>query len=219
MRPWVYDWVFLKFNVRGIFMNLALKKAIINWALVILALLLVVGCSRNSSYTGGNQNQKNTTTNGQQNTTSNNSTPSSSISTSSDASKSIIYKNTQYGFNFKLPASWSGYTIVTKQWEGIANNGSTAVETGPIISIRDPKWTNGTPRQDIPIMVFTLNQWNSLKQGVFHIGAAPVDPTELGRNNNYVFALPARYNYANLPGTEDVENILAGNPLQIAPIK
>ena len=198
-------------------MNVALKKAMLKWALVTLALLLVVGCARTSSSTDGNQNQKNTTTNGQQHTTSNKSTPPSSTPTSSDASKSIIYKNTQSGFTFKLPSSWNGYTIVTSQWEGIASNGSKAIETGPIISIRDPKWTKETPRQDIPIMVFTLNQWNALKQEVFHIGAAPVDPTELGRNNYYVFALPARYNFANLPGTEEVQSILAGNPLQTTP--
>jgi len=206
------------FNVRRIFMNLALKKSILKWAIVTLALILIMGCSRNSSPTGGNQHQKNTTTSGQQNATSNNSTPSSS--TSSDASKSIVYKNTKYGFSFKLPASWRGYSIITSQWEGIANeNGSTVDETGPIISIRNPKWTKETPRQDIPIMVFTFNQWNSLKQGVFHIGAAPVDPTELGRNNYYMFALPARYNYAFLPGYEDVEKILAGNPLQTTQLK
>jgi hypothetical protein len=198
-------------------MNLALKKSLLTWALVTLALIPMIGCSRNSSPSNRNQNQKTTTTSGQQNTTSNNSTSSSSISASSDASKLIVYKNTQYGFSFKLPANWSGYTIITTQWEGVANgnlNGSTLAETGPIISIRDPKWTKNTPRQDIPIMVFTLSQWNSLKQEQFHIGAAPFDPTELGRNNYYVFALPARYNYAFLPGFEDVENILADNPLQ-----
>ncbi|MED4228781.1 hypothetical protein [Neobacillus cucumis] len=201
-------------------MNLALKKSIVKWVLVALALILIMGCSRNDSPSGGNQNQKNTTTSGQQNSSSNNSTPTSSTSTSTDASKSIVYKNTKYGFSFKLPASWRGYSIIISQWEGTANETSSTVnETGPIISIRDPKWTEETPRQDIPIMVFTLNQWNSLKQGVFHIGAAPVDPTELGLNNYYVFALPARYNYAFLPGYEDVEKILAGNPLETSQIK
>ncbi|MFC6604544.1 PsbP-related protein [Ectobacillus funiculus] len=155
-------------------MNLALKKSILKWALVTLVLILMIGCSRNSSPANGDQNQKTTTTSGQQNTTSDNSNPASSSSTSSVASKSIVYKNTQYGFSFNLPASWSGYSIITSQWEGIGgSNGSTVVETGPIISIRDPKWTEKNPRQDIPIMVFTLNQWNSLKQEVFHIGAAP----------------------------------------------
>jgi len=199
-------------------MNLALKKSIFKWALVTLAFTLLMGCSRNSSTTGSNQTHKNNTTSVKQNTSSNNSTPPSS--TSSDESKSIVYKNTKYGFSFKLPASWRSYYVITSQWEGIANeNGSTVDEVGPIISIRDPKWTKETPRQDIPIMVFTITQWDSLKQGVFHIGAAPVDPTELGRNNYYVFALPARYNYAFLPGYVDVEKILAGKPLQTTQLK
>ncbi|WP_338448491.1 hypothetical protein R4Z09_19995 [Niallia oryzisoli] len=201
-------------------MNVALKKTILKWALVTSVLFLIIGCSRNSNPTSGNQDQENPTTSERQNTTSDKPDPSSSAS--SDASKSIVYQNTQYGFSFNLPLSWSGYSIITDQWEGIAANGgpsgSTVVETGPILSIRDPKWTKETPRQDIPIMVFTLNQWNSLKQEEFHIGAAPLDPTELGRNNHYVFALPARYNYAFLPGYEDVEKILAGNPLQITQI-
>ena len=63
-------------------------------------------------------------------------------------------------------------------------------------------------------MVFTLAQWNALQQGKFHIGAAPIGPTELGRNSNYVFALPARYNYAFLNGYQEVENILKGKPLK-----
>ncbi|AET67798.1 hypothetical protein Desor_2196 [Desulfosporosinus orientis DSM 765] len=64
-------------------------------------------------------------------------------------------------------------------------------------------------------MIFTLDQWNSLQQGKYHIGPAPIDPSELGRNNSYVFALPARYNYAVLAGVQEVESILDGHPLEI----
>jgi hypothetical protein len=63
-------------------------------------------------------------------------------------------------------------------------------------------------------MVFTLEQWNSLQQEKFHIGAAPIGPSELGRNNSYVFALPARYNFSFLKGYEEVESILNTHPLQ-----
>jgi hypothetical protein len=62
-------------------------------------------------------------------------------------------------------------------------------------------------------MIFTLEQWSSLEKGEFHIGAAPIGPTILGQNNEYVFALPARYNFAFLEGYEEVENILDNNPL------
>jgi len=133
---------------------------------------------------------------------------------------SIVYKNTQYGFNFSLPASWKGYSIVTGKWEGYTPGGpegNQIVETGPMVSIRHPQWTAENPRQDIPIMVFTFDQWNSLQQGKFYISAAPVGPSELGRNTKYVFALPARYNHAFPTGFEEVEKILASNPLRGSP--
>jgi hypothetical protein len=128
-----------------------------------------------------------------------------------------VYKNTQYGFKFSLPASWKGYSIVNSKWDGLAiagESGEKVIETGPIITIRDPKWTKQAPKQDIPIMVFTINQWNSLQQEAFHIGAAPIGPSKLGQNNSYVFALPARYNFSFPPGYEEVEKILEGKPLQ-----
>lgn len=130
---------------------------------------------------------------------------------------SIVYRNTKYGFSFSLPESWKVYSIVTGKWEGPAIGGPQSgenVETGPMISIRHPQWTPENQRQDIPIMIFTPDQWNSLQQGKFHIGAAPVGPKELARNTRYVFALPARYNYAFPPGYEEVEKILESNPLQ-----
>ena len=63
-------------------------------------------------------------------------------------------------------------------------------------------------------MVLTVSQWNLLQQEKFHIGAAPVNPSELGRNIRYVFALPARYNYAFPTGYKEVEQILRDDPLQ-----
>lgn len=104
------------------------------------------------------------------------------------------------------------------KWEGLAIGGPQSgetVETGPMISIRHPQWTPENQRQDIPIMIFTLDQWNSLLQGKFHIGAAPVGPKELGSNTRYVFTLPARYNFAFPTGYEEVEKILESNPLQV----
>jgi hypothetical protein len=62
-------------------------------------------------------------------------------------------------------------------------------------------------------MVFTRLQWDSLQDEAFHIGAAPIGPSELGRNGRYVFALPARYNYAYPVGFEEVDQILSRQPL------
>lgn len=121
----------------------------------------------------------------------------------------IVYTNEYYGFDFVLPLSWEGYTVVVEQWEGYGK--TTAF--GPIIMLRHPHWTEKVPRQDIPILVLTLEQWESMQQEQFHIGAAPINPSELGRNNRYVFALPARYNFSFLEGYEEVDTILAKQPL------
>jgi hypothetical protein len=134
-----------------------------------------------------------------------------------EVADSIVYNNTQYGFDFTLPLSWKDYSIINSKWEGSAiegEPGQVVGETGPIISIRHPKWTTANPRQDIPIMVFTQEQWNLLQQEKFHIGAAPIGPSELGHNTKYVFALPARYNFAFPEGVEEVQKILEGNPLR-----
>ncbi len=133
-----------------------------------------------------------------------------------EESGSVAYQNDQYGFTFALPESWKDYTIVMSKWEGLSIGGESeqVVSSGPIISIRNPKWTEVNPYQDIPIMVFTTAQWNELQQDKFHIGAAPIGPSELGHNSSYVFALPARYNFAFPAGVEDVENILKGNPMK-----
>lgn len=125
----------------------------------------------------------------------------------------ILYENTEYGFTFTLPKSWGDYQIVSDTWEGISEQNNT-IEHGAILTIRHPQWSEEKPRQDIPILIFTLTQWSSLEKGEFHIGAAPVGPTLLGQNNEYVFALPARYNFAFLEGYEEVETILANQPLQ-----
>lgn len=130
-----------------------------------------------------------------------------------EKAESVAYVNNEYGFKFSLPESWEGYSIVTDKWEGSAPESSQS-ETGPTIKIRHPRWKTEEPRQDIPVMVLTVAQWDALQQGKFHIGAAPVGPSELGRNSKYVFALPARYNFAFPKGFEEVEQILSNEPLE-----
>jgi hypothetical protein len=83
-----------------------------------------------------------------------------------------------------------------------------------MILIRHPEWKENQVRQDIPIMIFTLSQWESVEQETLSVSAAPIPPSELGRNSSYVFALPARYNFAYPEGAQEVEDIIAGNPLE-----
>jgi len=121
----------------------------------------------------------------------------------------VVYNNTEYGFKVNLPETWKGYTIVNSTWDGYDTMGEGVIkETGPLISIRHPLWTEENPRQDIPIMVFTIEQWNAMNNDEFHIGAAPINPSELARNSKYVFGLPARYNFAFLTGFEEVQQII-----------
>lgn len=128
----------------------------------------------------------------------------------------VVYANAEYGFSFSLPAGWSGYAILADQWVSNPPSDGRAqlAEHGPLITIRHPRWTQQAPRQDIPIMVFTVKQWDSLAKGGFYIGAAPIAPRELGRNENHVFAIPARYNFAFPIGYEQVNDIIDSNPLQ-----
>jgi hypothetical protein len=129
--------------------------------------------------------------------------------------KSLVYKNTQYGFWFSLPETWKGYSTVASNWTGrIIDRNPEKQEKGPLISIRHPLWTKQNPRQDIPIMVFTLAQWRMIKNAAMAVSAAAIGPSELGKNPKYVFALPARYNFAYLPGWEEVDEILQHHPLQ-----
>lgn len=132
------------------------------------------------------------------------------------AADNTAYTNERFGFRFTLPESWQGYSIVEEQWEGRALEGNRAgeiTERGPLLLIRHPEWTPRHLRQDIPMMIFTHTQWEALQQGRLQVSAAPVPPTELGRNNRYIFALPARYNFAFPEGWEEVEQILQGQPL------
>lgn len=131
--------------------------------------------------------------------------------------KTINYKNIDYGFIFNLPDSWDNYSIIKENWIGnhfnSEDNQSDKTVTGPMINIRHPQWTKESPRQDIPIMIFTTEQWNLLEQDKIHIGAAPINPSKLGQNSKYIFALPTRYNFAFLTGFEEVEDIIKNNPL------
>lgn len=119
------------------------------------------------------------------------------------------YVNTQYGFSISLPDSWKGYTVVVDNWTGTnVDNPKVSSIQGPKLFIRHPLWTVDNPRQDIPIMIFTPAQWDLVVAEKLSLGAAPIGPSELGRNANYVFALPARYNFAFQIGFEEVQQII-----------
>jgi hypothetical protein len=125
----------------------------------------------------------------------------------------LVYRNRQFGFTFSLPRDWEGYSVVMRSWSGGDPNGSPGVERGPEILIRHPKWSSTAPREDIPIMIFTRAQWELVSREKIIVSAAPFGPSELGSNDRYVFALPPRFDYDELPGVEEVDAIVRGHPL------
>jgi len=126
----------------------------------------------------------------------------------------VVYNNTQYGFCFLLPADWKGYTIVADKWSGtVLDTGQK--ESGPQLLIRNPKWTEADPWQDIPIMIFTPSQWKIVAADNMAVSAAPIGPAELGQNESYVFALPPRWiGFTDAEGTDEVRTLMNQNPFQ-----
>ena len=125
----------------------------------------------------------------------------------------LIYENTQFGFCFRLPASWTGYTILTGQWNGMVTSTSQMIH-GPSITIRNSKWTKENPYQDIPVLIFKPEVWRKVDDAKILVGAAPFAPSELGRNNRYVFALPARLTSGSATGYQEVSNLTREKPLE-----
>lgn len=120
----------------------------------------------------------------------------------------IIYKNSQYGFELVLSDSWKGYSIINNTWNGFLANDSSKKFQGPEIIIRNPNWTEGQPWQDIPVMVFTKDEWQQVQAENLNVSAAPIGPSKLGENQNYVFALPPRWiGFTDALGQDEAVNI------------
>jgi len=126
----------------------------------------------------------------------------------------IVYHNTQYGFCFLLPADWKGYTIVAEKWNGTVLD-TQQKESGPQLLIRNPKWTEDDPWQDIPIMIFTPDQWKIVAADNMAVSAAPIGPAELGHSDKYVFALPPRWiGFYDVKGIDEVQALMNQNPFE-----
>lgn len=134
------------------------------------------------------------------------------VNSDTASSTSITYNNADYGFNFSLPANWQGYTVVKEVWKGTALESTTA-QSGSKLLIRNPKWTTAAPYEDLPILVFTIPQWDAYQAESFSVSAAPIKASELARNNRYVFALPPRWDFDYSLDFKEAEDIFAGNPL------
>jgi len=120
----------------------------------------------------------------------------------------VVYRNMQYGFCFLLPADWKGYKIVSEKW-------GTETDSYPVLTIRNPKWTEDDPWQDIPIMIFTREQWEEEKNYDQYFNIPGYGPEEIGRDQSHVFLQPARWiGFGDLEGTDEVQTLMMQDPFQ-----
>ena len=120
------------------------------------------------------------------------------------------YRNEEYGFEIILPNTWRGYSILEEDWSGRTLAGEdTEFFEGPQIVIRHPEWTVTQLWQDIPIMVFTKNEWNLIEENNLNVSAAPIGPSKLGENQEHVFASPPRWiGYTDNLGQDEAGEII-----------
>ncbi len=133
------------------------------------------------------------------NTPNKNNTPIITIPTTSTTTVGIVYKNTTFDFQITLPTSWNNFKIQSGE-----------IPFGNSIIIIHPDYTEENPRMNIPILVYPIEKWTVWEKNNFegYPTAAPIGPTERGRNSRFVFATAPRYNFSFLTGFEEVEDIL-----------
>lgn len=127
----------------------------------------------------------------------------------------VTYHDAVYGFTFALTADWKNYSVLHDLWHSEQYDErldrDLAVAQGPIIILRHPRWTSASPRQDVPILVFTRDQWQADRQeGVYPGGV--VD--EIAHNERYVIAAYSRFNADDsMAGSAEAGRIVLQNQL------
>jgi hypothetical protein len=117
------------------------------------------------------------------------------------------YVNNEYGLEITLPNSWKGYQVIYDTWTGWLVDGGEGTNgdyQGLKIIFRNPKWTDQSHWQDIPIMVFTPEVWELVVNEKIGVSAAPIGPSKIGQNSKYIFATPPRwYGFTDDQGMEE----------------
>ena len=132
------------------------------------------------------------------------------------ASLPLHYHNAQYDFTFYLPADWQGYSVLIDEWEGetylAKKDADVVLARGPIIVLRNPQWKTNNLHQDIPIDVFTRQQWDDIHLGKYDAVGAGGVIYELWHNDKYVFGMHSRYNADDsVNGWKEVQDIVNQN--------
>ena len=125
-----------------------------------------------------------------------------------------MYENKELGFSFYLPADWKGYTVVNDKWEGTPVDGKGAKQTGPELILRNPKWTKAKPYQDIPIMVFTTEQWAQVAAENLAVTCRAHTALDVGTQRKIRVCAARKVQLRPTPpGMREVDTIIAGQPL------
>jgi hypothetical protein len=125
----------------------------------------------------------------------------------------VLYHNSEYGLDFSLPESWRGYSVLVQRWESSAHKPAldqdVTVGHRPVIVLRNPAWRADDPRQDIPILVFTREQWAADMQDGIYAGGVTY---EISHNGRFVFGIHSRFNWdESVKGTEEAGEIVDRN--------
>lgn len=121
------------------------------------------------------------------------------VATTTNLNTDIVYKNEKYGFSLLLGKDWENFQNVDSE-----------VQFGRMVKLSKNLSATATPVAFIPILVYPIEKWREWEGNNFdgYPTAAPMGPTERGRNGMYVFATAPRYNYSFLSGFEEVEEII-----------
>jgi hypothetical protein len=128
----------------------------------------------------------------------------------------LVYRNPKYAITFTLPQQWQGFTVVHEKWEALLQSSdfekTLRTEHGLIITLRNPRWTKKHPTQDIPILIFTRQQWKWEHAGRLFPYAGGI-LYELGHNQKYVLAIYSRFNFNEANKGWQEAGTIAGNNL------
>jgi hypothetical protein len=88
--------------------------------------------------------------------------------------------------------------VLTEQWEGETylreKDTDVVLARGSIIVLRNPQWETNNLYQDIPIYIFTRQQWDDIYPGKYDAAGAGGVIYELWHNDKYVFGIHSRFN-------------------------
>src|SRR6185437_6865362 len=129
------------------------------------------------------------------------------------SSSATIYQNDLYGLTFHLPSDWTGYTVLHDRWQAYEYDDKldrdVLAGTGPILILRHPIWRTDHRRQDIPILVFTTEQWQADVPERIYAGGTIY---ELCRNKRYVCGIYSRFAAADgIAGAQSAEKAAMQN--------